>query len=189
MPGRRAQPAWLLAARPRSSYSRHGTGESCLVLQSWPSPVPSSSSSRGPVQSLLPTLALPLLSAAQQVSLSLSLHLIRPRPGTPSSPPRPRVLREPAGRGGHPESPKVGSPRCVMQGRGQTPARWSTCIRPSLHPHPEGAGPLRLPPSILPSPQPPWYFQLFLLVSHTPSILQEAHSCSQRRCWRHLGQH
>ena len=144
MPGRRAQPAWLLAARPRSSYSRHGTGESCLVLQSWPSPVPSSSSSRGPVQSLLPTLALPLLSAAQQVSLSLSLHLIRPRPGTPSSPPRPRVLREPAGRGGHPESPKVGSPRCVMQGRGQTPARWSTCIRPSLHPHPEGAGPLRL---------------------------------------------
>lgn len=104
----------------------------------------------------------------------------------PSSPPRPRVLREPAGRGGHPESPKVGSPRCVMQGRGQTPLHRSAPSCPNCTPTQRLLG---LPGSHLPSsppPSPPCTSSSSCRCPHTPSILQEAHSCSQRRCWRHL---
>lgn len=41
----------------------------------------------------------------------------------------------------------------------------------------EAAGSLQILPSILPSPSVPLHFQPG---SHTPSILQEAHSCPQR---------
>lgn len=116
----------------------------------------------------LPSLSPPCSSAGEPAPLPPSYQT---QDWDPSSPPRHRVLHEPAGRGGHPESPKVGSPRCVVQGRGQTPPHWSTSISaflPALHPHPEAAGSIRLPPSILPSPQPPLYFWLFLPVPPHP---------------------
>lgn len=107
----------------------------------------------------------------------------------PFQSPRPlNVLRESlAGRGGHPESPKVGSPRKGCR-QGETPSTLSVNLHLALTaPPPLRCWPLLPHPFHPPLPQPPCTSGSSCRVSHTPSILQEAHSCSQRCCWRHLG--
>lgn len=187
---RETRPACVTASCPPSLFLPPGTGESCLALQSWPSPYsqlllqPRSCSE--PASHTCPPSLLP---AARQVSLRLSPHPIRPRTGTPPVPQDTESCMNRQEEGVTLKAPKWALPGvwCRAGGRplhtGQPPSVPS-CPHCTPTLRLLGLSGSHLPSS--PPPSPPCTSGSSCRCPHTPSILQEAHSCSQRRCWRHL---